>query len=124
MATTTGATPVVDSSRELGRGNGAAQPPVSENEVPLIIDVPVDADPVAFGQVLHRGWKVPGNAGPGCDFDGITGGIVMTLNPEQRGGEITIDVATPAGPSPADRCTTVSNHGPCGHSPSSKSSAS
>ncbi len=70
---------------------GNAEPPVT-NEGPVIIDVPVDADLVKLGQVLHNGSKVPGKAGLGCDFDGFTGDIILTVHPGQGGAEITIAV--------------------------------
>ena len=70
---------------------GVAEPPVT-NEEPVIIDVPVDADLVEVGQILHSGSRVPGRAGLGCDFDGFTGYIVLTVHPGQGGSEITIAV--------------------------------
>jgi len=36
--------------------------------------------------------KVPGKAGLGCDFDGFTGDIILTVHPGQGGAEITIAV--------------------------------
>ena len=74
---------------------GAAEPPVT-NEEPVIID---DADLIELGQVLHRGSRVPGKAGLGCDFDGFTGDIVLTVHPGQGGSEITIGIN--------DRCELV-----------------
>ncbi len=52
----------------------------------------MDADLVEVGQVLHSGSRGTGKAGLGCDFDGFTGDIVLTVHPGQGGAEITIAV--------------------------------